>query len=64
MTTNAASAVGAVFYQASLPTTQGLDVTLDTYQFDGTGADGIVFSPRRGRPGEPDATGEHGSARR
>src|SRR3984957_19191906 len=27
MTTNAASAVGAVFYQASLPTTQGLDVT-------------------------------------
>ncbi len=53
MTTNAASAVGAVFYQASLPTAQGLDVTLDTYQFDGTGADGIVFSLAAADPANP-----------
>jgi hypothetical protein len=53
MTTNAASAVGAVFYQASLPTTQGLDVTLNTYQFDGTGADGIVFSLAAADPANP-----------
>jgi Bacterial Ig-like domain (group 3) len=53
LTTNAGDAVGAVFYQASLPTTQGLDVTLDTYQFDGTGADGIVFSLAAANPADP-----------
>ena len=53
LTTNAGSAVGAVFYQASLPTTQGLDVTLDTYQFDGSGADGIVFSLAAANPTDP-----------
>ncbi len=53
MTTNAGNAVGAVFYQASLPTSQGLDVTLDTYQFDGTGADGIVFSLAAADPANP-----------
>src|ERR1700690_1241962 len=33
LTTNAGNAVGAAFYQASLPTSEGLDITLDTYQF-------------------------------
>jgi hypothetical protein len=55
LTTNAGDAVGAVFYQASLPTNQGLDLSLDTYQFDGTGADGIVF---------PHASGQHRPAGR
>jgi hypothetical protein len=53
LTTNAASQVGAVFYQASLPTTQGLDVTLDTYQFNGTGADGMVFTLAAADPSNP-----------
>jgi len=53
LTTNAGDAVGAVFYQASLPTTEGLDVTLDTYQFNGTGADGIVFSLAAANPADP-----------
>ena len=53
LTTNAGDAVGAVFYQASLPTTQGLDVSLDTYQFDGTGADGIVFTLAAANPADP-----------
>ena len=53
LTTNAGSAVGAVFYQASLPTTEGLDLTLDTYQFNGTGADGIVFTLAAANPANP-----------
>jgi len=53
LTTNAGDAVGAVFYQASLPTTEGLDMTLDTYQFDGSGADGIVFSLAAANPADP-----------
>ena len=53
LTTNAGSTVGAAFYQASLPTTQGLDVTLETYQYNGTGADGIVFSLDAANPANP-----------
>ncbi|MGD0195955.1 MAG: Ig-like domain repeat protein [Candidatus Dormibacteria bacterium] len=53
LTTNAGDAVGAVFYQASLPTNQGLDLSLDTYQFDGTGADGIVFALAAANPADP-----------
>jgi len=53
LTTNAGNAVGAVFYQASLPTSEGLDITLDTYQFNGTGADGIVFSLAAANPASP-----------
>ncbi|MFI5285087.1 MAG: beta strand repeat-containing protein [Candidatus Dormibacteria bacterium] len=53
LTTNAGNQVGAVFYQASLPTTEGLDLTLDTYQFNGTGADGIVFALAAADPSNP-----------
>ena len=53
LTTNAASAVGAVFYQASLPTSEGLDLKLDTYQYNGTGADGIVFALAATDPANP-----------
>ena len=53
LTNNAGNQVGAVFYQASLPTTQGLDVTLDTYQFNGSGADGIVFTLAAADPSNP-----------
>ncbi len=53
LTANGASAVGAVFYQASLPTSEGLDLRLDTYQFNGTGADGIVFALAATDPANP-----------
>jgi hypothetical protein len=53
LTTNAGDAVGAAFYQTSLPTSEGLDITLDTYQFDGSGADGIVFSLAAANPADP-----------
>ncbi len=53
LTTNAGDAVGAAFYQTSLPTSEGLDVNLETYQFDGTGADGIVFSLAAANPADP-----------
>ena len=53
LTTNADNAVGAAFYQASLPTSEGLDITLDTYQFNGTGADGMVFSLAAANPASP-----------
>ena len=53
LTTNAGNAVGAAFYQASLPTTEGLDLTLDTYQYNGTGADGIVFTLAAANPASP-----------
>jgi hypothetical protein len=53
LTTNAGDAVGAAFYQTSLPTSEGLDVNLETYQFDGSGADGIVFSLAAANPADP-----------
>ena len=34
---------GAVAYTSSVPSSLGLDVSFDSYQYGGTGADGIVF---------------------
>jgi large repetitive protein len=34
---------GGLAYTSSVPSSLGLDVTFDSYQFGGTGADGIVF---------------------
>jgi len=53
LTNNGASQVGAVFYQTSLPTSEGVDVTLQTYQYNGTGADGIVFTLAAADPSNP-----------
>jgi len=52
LTNNGASQVGAVFYQASLPTSEGLDITFDTYQYNGTGADGIAFTLAAANPSD------------
>ncbi len=63
LTNNGASQVGAVFYQASLPTSEGLDITFDTYQYNGTGADGIAFTLAAANPSDPTpptATGPQG----
>jgi Bacterial Ig-like domain (group 3) len=53
LTNNGGSQVGAVFYQTSLPTSEGVDVTLDTYQYNGSGADGIVFTLAAADPSNP-----------
>jgi len=63
LTNNGASQIGAVFYQSSLPTSQGLDITFDTYQYNGTGADGIAFTLAAANPSNPTpptATGPQG----
>jgi Bacterial lectin len=42
--TNAANnESGFLFYNSPLPDTAGIDVTFDTYQYSGSGADGIAF---------------------
>jgi hypothetical protein len=61
---------GFLFYNQPLPATAGIDVTFDTFQYSGTGADGIAFFLTDGQyqllaPGQPGgylgyAGGAHG----
>jgi hypothetical protein len=63
LTNNGGNEVGTVFYEASLPTSQGLDITLNTYQYNGTGADGIAFilaATDPANPAPPAVTGPPG----
>ena len=68
LTTDANDQVGSVFNTTSLPTSQGLDVQFDSYQFTpGTAsrADGISFSlsaANPAAPSAPSATGQLGGA--
>ncbi len=43
LTDTSLGTTGGLFGAASVPTSQGLDVTFDTYQWGGNGADGIAF---------------------
>jgi hypothetical protein len=43
LTTNALQQEGGIAYTSSVPSSLGLDVTFNSYQYTGTGADGIVF---------------------
>ncbi|MER5319702.1 DUF7507 domain-containing protein [Streptosporangium roseum] len=43
LTNATTSKAGGVFSATSVPTSQGLDVTFNTYQYGGGGADGITF---------------------
>jgi large repetitive protein len=43
LTSNATTQEGGVFASTSVPTSQGLDVTFNSYQYGGNGADGIAF---------------------
>jgi len=43
LTNNAGNQVGTIFSESALSTTNGLDVTWNSYQFQGSGADGISF---------------------
>ncbi|GLZ39298.1 putative Ig domain-containing protein [Actinokineospora sp. NBRC 105648] len=43
LTSAAVTQAGSVFGATSFPTSNGLDITFNTYQYGGTGADGISF---------------------
>ena len=43
LTNNSFSQVGTVYNTTSIPTSQGVDVRFNTYQYNGSGADGIAF---------------------
>ncbi len=53
LTTNGGNQVGSVFDTTSLPASQGLDITFNTYQFHGSGADGISFTLAAADPTNP-----------
>jgi hypothetical protein len=67
LTSNVGGKVGALFYNGSFPTANGLDITFNTYQYDTTGvaADGIGFAFTVTNPaggGPPAQTGPVGGA--
>jgi hypothetical protein len=56
---------GGVFASTSVATSQGLDVTFNTYQWGGTGADGMAFALAAVNPANPvipTAIGQSGGA--
>src|SRR4051794_13525303 len=56
LTTNTGNKVGSTFYQTSLPTSAGLDIRFDTYQYNAvsaSGADGIGFALTAVDPANP-----------
>ena len=56
---------GGVFASTSVPTSQGLDVTFNSYQYGGTGADGMAFvlaAVNPANPVIPTALGQSGGA--
>ena len=56
---------GGVFASTSVPTSQGLDVTFNSYQYGGTGADGMAFvlaAVNPANPVIPTAMGQSGGA--
>ena len=61
LTNNGGDQVGSVFYSVSLPTSEGLDVSFNTYQYDGSGADGISFGLAAANPADPTAPSSAGA---
>lgn len=53
LTSNLGTQVGTIYNKVALPTSNGLDITWDSYQFDGTGADGISFDLAAVDPDDP-----------
>ena len=56
---------GGVFASTSVPTSQGLDVTFNSYQYGGNGADGLAFvlaAVNPANPVIPSAIGQPGGA--
>jgi large repetitive protein len=55
LTDTALSQTGGLFGSASVPTSQGLDVTFNAYQYGGTHADGLAFVVAAVDPASPTA---------
>jgi large repetitive protein len=53
LTAATTSQEGGVFAATSVPTSQGIDATFNTYQYGGTGADGIAFVLAAVNPADP-----------
>ncbi len=53
---------GGVFSATSLPATQGLDVQFNSYQFGGSGADGIAFALAIANPTDPEPPAKIGDS--
>jgi large repetitive protein len=53
LTSAAGGQEGGVFAAASVPTSQGIDATFNTYQYGGSGADGIAFVLAAVNPSDP-----------
>ena len=65
LTQNIGNQEGGVFASTSVPTSQGLDVTFNTYQYAGDNADGIAFvlaAVNPANPATPAAIGQSGGA--
>ncbi|HUD15921.1 MAG TPA: hypothetical protein VMQ59_01615, partial [Acidimicrobiales bacterium] len=53
LTSTGTNQVGSTFYSVGVPTNKGLDVTFNSYQYDGTGADGTEFALAATDPADP-----------
>ncbi len=53
LTTNSNYEDGGVAYASAIPSTEGIDLRFDTYQYGGTGADGILFFLAGANPKDP-----------
>lgn len=62
LTDNSGYQVGTVYNSVALPTSNGLDITWDSYQFNGTGADGISFDLAAVNPDDPEPPSTVGPA--
>ena len=65
LTSSATTQEGGVFASTSVPTSQGLDVTFNSYQYGGTSADGIAFvlaAVDPANPQTPTTIGQSGGA--
>ena len=65
LTRGVANQIGAVYGATSFPTSSGLDVTFNTYQYGGTGADGMSFvlaAVDPANPVAPTAVGQGGGS--
>ena len=65
LTNNSNTQVGAILYGSNLDTSKGLDISWNSYQYNGTGADGINFimaavDPSTGTP--PSTVGPSGGS--
>lgn len=64
LTSNGGGQVGTVFFDSSLPSAQGIDVTFDSYQWAGWSdpADGLSFALAAADPAAPSAPAHAGPA--